>query len=144
MDKKEKENIEEKEIMSKANKIILVLIIVATISLIIYLRFYWGGNSGIDIDLDLDIDIDFNSTETMECIANNSELYVSTTCSACHVQKLALGDYLDKFNVINCLDNAELCYENGIMKVPTWIIHGEKYSGVHQIDELLNLTGCGK
>ena len=141
----EKENIEEqvenqKSSPNKKRVIILILLTLITVSVIFYIKFYMVQKD----DIDIDVDLNSNSTEIMKCIADNSELYVSTNCGHCASQKVVLGDYLELFTIINCLDNATICYEKEIKGVPTWIINNTKYEGIQQIDQLLNLTGCGK
>ncbi|MAG45447.1 MAG: hypothetical protein CMH63_01595 [Nanoarchaeota archaeon] len=81
-------------------------------------------------------------TEAIDCIASQSELYVLKTCGHCATQKLILKEHLDKFNVIECSENRDLCKEKDITGVPTWIINGEKYSGKKSLKELKTLTEC--
>ncbi len=86
---------------------------------------------------------------TMKCIAENSKLFVSKTCGHCHNQKQILSEHLEQFNLTldlfdmtDCYDETEICSQNSIRGVPTWIIDGEKHSGVKSIDVLKELTGC--
>ncbi len=85
-----------------------------------------------------------NNTDesTAKCIADNSKLYVSKTCSHCAQQKIILGDYIAFFDIVDCTDNPQECIEQGIQYVPTWVIGGEKYTGAHEIQELKEITGC--
>jgi len=69
-------------------------------------------------------------------------LYVSKTCSACASQKKLLGNYTFYFNITDCIDNQEECMNNGITRIPTWIINKEKYTELHTFEELKELTGC--
>ncbi len=80
--------------------------------------------------------------EQIICIASNSELYVSSTCVACLKQEKILADSFDKLNVIDCSKNTSICIDKKIFRVPTWIIKGQEYEGVMQIEEILNFTGC--
>ncbi len=80
------------------------------------------------------------SKETTMCIANNSELYVQLGCHACENQEKLFGSNYKYLNVIDCWFEREKCLE--IEKVPTWIIKGEKYTGVQSIEKLKELTGC--
>ena len=80
---------------------------------------------------------------TINCVAENSILYVSKTCSHCAEQKRILGDNLDKFTLIDCQDESEKCALSEIYAVPTWDIKGEKYVGVKSLNELKEISGCG-
>ena len=82
--------------------------------------------------------------EIIECISNNSRLYVSKTCSHCAQQEEILSSCLDKLEVIECTSQRERCKEDGITQVPTWIINGEKYTGTKTINEIIDLCGCAK
>ena len=113
--------------MEKNTGIVLVIIvlIIAVISLINYVK----NNNNID-------------EETAKCIASKSKLFVSKTCSHCEQQKRILGDYLNLFNLVDCIDNSKECQENNILRIPTWIIDSKKYVGVKSLKELKNLADC--
>ena len=79
----------------------------------------------------------------MQCIAENSELFASTTCGHCKAQKEILGNYTERFNITYCdKDTNGICAERGIQLVPFWVIDGEGYIGKKTIEELKNLTNC--
>lgn len=80
--------------------------------------------------------------ELAKCIGQNSILYMRTGCSACKAQEDLFGDSVKHLEIIDCLIQGEKCAVDGIISIPTWIIHGEKYVGVQSIDKLKNLTGC--
>lgn len=82
------------------------------------------------------------SQETIECIANNSILYVQLGCSHCETQEEIIGDHLDIFEIIDCFYNLKLCEEQGIAHTPTWIINDLHIKGVYDIYELKDMTGC--
>lgn len=105
--------------------LVLIMIIIGIIILISYLK----KNNNID-------------EETAKCIASKSVLYASRTCSHCAEQKRILGDYLLLFNVVDCLDNQQICTDKLIEFVPAWIINNQKYVGVKSLEELKNLAGC--
>ncbi|MFA5174524.1 MAG: thioredoxin family protein [Candidatus Pacearchaeota archaeon] len=105
--------------------LVLVLIVIAIIAIIYYVR----GNN--------------NSDEAIiKCIAKNSKVVISPTCSACAAQEKILGDYLNEFNLISIKDNPEILTQYNIKAVPTWIINNQTYTGVKTIDELADLTAC--
>jgi glutaredoxin len=78
----------------------------------------------------------------VQCIADNSVLYTSKTCSHCAAQKEILGDDLEKFTLVDCFYEQQTCLDKEIVSVPTWIIDGERYRGVRELNELKELTGC--
>ncbi len=80
--------------------------------------------------------------ETAECIADNSKLYVSKTCTHCAAQKEILSDYLDRFTIIDCTEEQQECLQAGITAVPTWSINNQNYVGVKSIEKLKELTQC--
>ena len=104
---------------------ILFVIIIAIILLINYVKA--NGNS---------------DEKTMQCIAENSKLIVSPTCSACAYQKKILGDYYDHFEIISVSEHPEIWKQYKLRGVPTWIINQETYAGVQSIEKLKELTGC--
>jgi len=80
--------------------------------------------------------------EIVKCIGSKSEIYTLPTCVSCRKQKLMFGNNEKYLNIIDCNTDKEKCLEKDILKVPTWIINGEKYIGVQSIDRLKELTGC--
>jgi hypothetical protein len=84
------------------------------------------------------------SSETSKCIGKNSVLYIQLGCHACEIQKNLFGENYQYLNVIDCFDENERqkCIDAGITATPTWLINGEKYTGVQSIEKLKELTGC--
>jgi len=80
--------------------------------------------------------------QIVKCIASESRLYVSRTCSHCAEQKQILGNYTSLFNMTDCLVSPEICSMEGITRLPTWIIDGQKYEGIKTIEQLKSMTGC--
>lgn len=113
--------------MNKGTKVLIILtaIVIGIILIISYLKD--GGNS---------------DNEMMKCIANNSLLIVSKTCSHCANQLKILGDSKDKFEIIYIDEAPEVIDQYGITGVPAWVINGRVYSGVKSINGLKKLTGC--
>ncbi len=77
-----------------------------------------------------------------KCIAKNSIVYISNGCVACNKQENIFGDNFKYLNLIDCTEEPEKCREDGIVRVPTWIINGEKIEGVQDIEKLKELTKC--
>jgi len=105
--------------------IILIAIVIATISIIYYVR----ANGTHD-------------NPTMKCIAEKSKIIVSPTCSWCAKQKQDLGEYVDYFEFIDISKNREILQQYNIMGTPSWIINEQVYAGYYTIEELKQLTGC--
>jgi hypothetical protein len=80
--------------------------------------------------------------ETMQCIADNSVLVVSSTCGHCANQKRILGENLDLFDIKDLKEDSDIVSAYNISHIPAWIINEQVYLGVHTVDELKQLTGC--
>lgn len=78
--------------------------------------------------------------EVAKCIGKNSELYTQLGCSACEIQKDMFGENYEYLTIIDCWFEQDKCFD--IAYTPTWIIKGEKYTGVQSIEKLKGLTGC--
>ena len=84
------------------------------------------------------------SSETAKCIGENSILYIQLGCHACQMQENLFGESYQNLNVVDCFYESERqkCIDAGITATPTWIINGEKYTGIQQIEKLKELTSC--
>jgi len=80
--------------------------------------------------------------EIAKCIAGKSKAIISKTCTACARQEEILGENFKYFDIIDITEHPEVVEQYKIEGVPTWIINGEKYTGVKTIEELRELTGC--
>ena len=78
--------------------------------------------------------------EIAKCIGRESLIYTQLGCHACLIQEEMFGDSYKYLNKIDCFYEREKCLDIGA--TPTWIINGQRYEGVHSIEELQNLTGC--
>ena len=109
--------------------LILILIVIGIVSLIYYVKA--NGN---------------HDNPTMRCIAQNSKLVVSPTCSACAYQKKILKENLENyenyFEIISVTEHPELWAQYDLKGVPTWIINEQTYAGAKNIEQLKKLTGC--
>lgn len=112
----------------KNKKWVLVGIVVLIVIVIIFIGFF-NSNGNYD-------------DEVISCIASRAKLYTTPTCSVCAVQKEDLGKYLDKFEIIDCAVEREICVEKDISKVPAWEVDGEFFVGKRSIEQLKELTGC--
>jgi len=115
--------------MNKRKGNLMFIAIIVVVIVIIVIITMVRGNGSLD-------------DETMQCIADNSLLIVSKTCSHCANQISILGDSKDLFNIVYIDENRSVLDEYGITGVPAWVINNEVYEGVRSIDKLKELTGC--
>jgi len=114
--------------MDKKGISIILILAIIVVSIILIINNFQGNNN--------------EDEEVIQCIADNSQLVVKAGCPACATQKSDLKNHLDKFEIIDCVDDAKKCIELGVTHVPTWIIGGKNYQGVRSINELKELAGC--
>ena len=72
-------------------------------------------------------------------ITSNTILYTQEGCHFCSVQEKKFGEYYELLNIIDCFENPEKCLQANITAFPSWIIRGEIYKGVFEINELKEL-----
>ncbi len=80
------------------------------------------------------------SEDVAKCIGGNSVLYTQEGCIHCIRQEEMFGDSFKFLNVVDCTGNWDKCPD--VTGTPTWMINGEKYIGVQEIEKLRSLTGC--
>ena len=109
--------------------LILIIIVIAIISLIYSIK----ANGNLD-------------ESVIKCIAENSKMIVSPTCSACAYQKNILKenmeDYETYFEIISFAENPEIRQQYAIKGVPSWIINEQIHPGAKSMEQLKQLTGC--
>lgn len=69
-------------------------------------------------------------------------MYSLPTCPHCQDQKDKFGDSFKYIDSVNCSQNRDKCLNQEIETVPTWIIDGEKFVGVQELEELAAKTSC--
>lgn len=106
-----------------------VVLVVIIIAVIFSINYFKANENSIN-------------EETMKCIANNTILVVSKTCSHCANQKKALEPYLNDFKLLEVTENPDIIQKYNIRAVPTWIISEKIYEGEKSVNELKQLTGC--
>ena len=106
---------------------ILVIIIIAIIGIIFIIK----PNPTTD-----------SKKELAECLAKKSELYIQLGCKYCKIQEDIFGEDYIYLKIVDCAYESDKCSRAEITGTPTWIINGQKYAGVQQLDTLKNLTGC--
>lgn len=69
-------------------------------------------------------------------------LYINTNGPAETLKKIILFDYLQYFQIINCLNNNQECLKNNIDSFPTWVINNNKINRDISFDELSKYSEC--
>ncbi len=78
-----------------------------------------------------------------QCITEQGAIMYGTDwCHFCQDQKKKFGKSFKYVNYINCDLNELECNTAGVEGYPTWVINGESYSGVQQLQYLSSLTKC--
>jgi len=72
-------------------------------------------------------------------ITSNAILYTQEGCHYCEIQKEKFGEFYELLNITDCFENPEKCLQAKITAFPSWIIRGEIYKGVLEVDELKEL-----
>ena len=70
------------------------------------------------------------------------DLYINTEAPAKTLKKTVLFDYLQYFQIINCLNNNEGCLKNNLNSFPTWVINKKKINRDITFNELSEYSGC--
>ena len=105
----------------------ITLILVAVVIIFAIVIMSVRGNGHTDKDV-------------VKCIGAKSTLYVQLGCHACEKQEDLFGNNTAYLNIVDCYYEREKC--PAIEYTPTWIINGNKYVGVHSVEDLQKLTGC--
>jgi len=71
-----------------------------------------------------------------------AKMYGTDWCSYCQKQKKMFGKSFKYAPYVNCDTNQLECNSADVKGYPTWIVNGESYSGVQQLEYLSSLTGC--
>jgi len=88
-------------------------------------------------------DFDYGMEGFAKCLtAKGVVLYTSLSCPHCSEQKEMFGEAIKYIENVDCVTDPNVCSENGIRVVPTWIINKERYEGVQSFESLSGLTGC--
>ncbi len=77
-----------------------------------------------------------------QCVSDTATLYGAEWCGFTDQQEEVFGEHFENLDYVECTENEEKCQEAGIEGYPAWEIEGEIHSGLRQIPELSELTGC--
>ena len=119
------------KIGGKVLLIVVILIVIGIVGFSVSGHFVKNDNDLSDLD------------KFAKCLSEKGAVvYVSQYCGHCKNQKDMFGDSFKYVNSVECTENQDLCQENGISGVPTWIINGLPYAGEQSFERLSELTGC--
>ncbi len=116
----------------KRHFIITIVVFVSVVSLYYIGKSITGRHSSVG-DYD----------EFSQCLTENGAvMYGAEYCGHCNNQKDMFGNSFKYIEYVECSDVVEYCKSKGIEGVPTWEIDGELYTGVQELSELSEYTGC--
>jgi uncharacterized membrane protein/glutaredoxin len=111
---------------------------VAVIALHLYYAGYWGGAQGPE---------DPWIRALAEHLTNsNAKFYGASWCPHCAEQKKLFDGSVNRLPYVECspggpnAPQAQVCRDKDIESYPTWIINGQRYTGVQPLDTLAQLT----
>lgn len=77
---------------------------------------------------------------------SDAKFYGASWCSHCQEQKKTFGSSANRIPYVECSPGgqqapaAPACKEKNIQSYPTWIINGQRYTGVQQLDQLAQVS----
>ena len=77
---------------------------------------------------------------------SEAKFYGASWCPACNQQKKLFGSSEKRIPYVECspggpkAPQAQACKDKGIQSYPTWIINGQRYTGVQPLDTLAQLS----
>jgi uncharacterized membrane protein/glutaredoxin len=77
---------------------------------------------------------------------SDAKFYGASWCPHCNDQKKLFGSSTKRIPYVECspggpnAPQASVCKEKGIQSYPTWIINGQRYTGVQQLDTLAQMS----
>jgi len=86
--------------------------------------------------------IKYCQVQIMECVGENSKLFIQPGSKSCNEQIKLLGNKIKYFNVVNCFSERDKCSEIEISSTPAWIIKKDKIYKVYNLNKLKELTNC--
>jgi len=86
---------------------------------------------------------DLKENDFTSCLKEQRiSLYINTEVPAKTLKKIILFDYLQYFQITNCLNNNQGCLKNNIDSFPSWIINKRKINRDISFNELSEYSGC--
>lgn len=104
----------------------------------LYYAGYWGGAPGPEDPWVRGLAEHLTKT--------NAKFYGASWCPHCNDQKKLFGASVSRIPYVECspggpqAPQAPTCKEKNIQSYPTWIINGQRYTGVQPLDQLAQLS----
>ena len=111
---------------------------VAIVTLHLYYAGYWGSAPGPEDPWIRGLAEHLSKSD--------AKFYGASWCPHCNDQKKLFGSSTNRIPYIECSPGgpqappAPICKEKNITSYPTWIINGQRYTGVQKLNELAQLT----
>jgi len=108
--------------------------LVAIVALHSYYAGYWGGAPGPEDPWIRGLAEHLSKSD--------AKFYGASWCPHCNEQKKLFGSSVKRIPYVECspggqqAPQAQVCKEKGIQSYPTWIINGQRYTGVQPLDAL--------
>ena len=108
--------------------------LVAIVALHTYYAGYWGGAPGPEDPWIRGLAEHLSKSD--------AKFYGASWCPHCNEQKQLFGSSVKRIPYVECspggqqAPQAQVCKEKGIQSYPTWIINGQRYTGVQPLDAL--------
>jgi len=108
--------------------------LVAIVALHSYYAGYWGGAPGPEDPWIRGLAEHLSKSD--------AKFYGASWCPHCNEQKQLFGSSVKRIPYVECspggpqAPQAQVCKEKGIQSYPTWIINGQRYTGVQPLDAL--------
>ncbi|HEY3152965.1 MAG TPA: vitamin K epoxide reductase family protein [Candidatus Binatia bacterium] len=108
--------------------------LVVIVALHSYYAGYWGGAPGPEDPWIRGLAEHLSKSD--------AKFYGASWCPHCNEQKQLFGSSVKRIPYVECspggqqAPQAQVCKEKGIQSYPTWIINGQRYTGVQPLDAL--------
>jgi uncharacterized membrane protein/glutaredoxin len=112
--------------------------VIAVVALHLYFAGYWGGAQGPEDP--------WIRALAEHLSKSDAKFYGASWCPHCSEQKKLFDGSSNRIPYIECspggpnAPQAEVCREKNIQSYPTWIINGQRYTGVQPLDALAQLS----
>jgi len=112
--------------------------LIAVIALHLYFVGYWGEAQGPEDP--------WTRALAEHLSKSDAKFYGASWCPHCAEQKKLFDGSVDRIPYVECspggpnAPQAEVCKDKNIQSYPTWIINGERYTGVQPLDALAQVS----
>jgi uncharacterized membrane protein/glutaredoxin len=112
--------------------------VVVIVALHSYYAGYWGGAPGPEDPWVRGLAEHLSKTD--------AKFYGASWCPHCSEQKNKFGSSVKRIPYVECspggqqAPSAQICKEKNITNYPTWIINGQRYTGIQELDALAQIS----